>query len=137
MNRQSLIGGHALYPFVSNLENLSMGVSLEYSAAGGVVDFSAIELLEIARYEFDFGENIDVFAQAGIGVTKWEMEYERIYVRYYYGYRNYTYTVSRDDTEFGIALGGGIKFMEHFEAMTQVKFFGEADSFTVTVDYNF
>lgn len=119
------LGGHALYPFIETIAPLSMGVSLDYSTAGGDADFSMIELMGIARYDFNVGQNLNFFAQAGVGVCKWEMEYD---VNYRYYYYNRHYTVSADDTEFGISLGGGMKFMKNF---------GEADSFTVTVGYNF
>ena len=41
------------------------------------------------------------------------------------------------DTEFGFAFGGGVKFMEKFEAMALYKSFGDADYISITVGYVF
>lgn len=124
-----LFGGQAFMPS-GMMDELAFGVSLDFGMTDGDYDleYSGFELLCIARYYLPLDlSDLQVFGQLGLGFNMYDVEWD---IPYYGSY-------SDDGTEFGFALGGGVIFMENFEAAIMYKSFDEADYITITVGYNF
>jgi opacity protein-like surface antigen len=135
-----VIGGQAMMPS-GVMDEMLIGLCLSAGMASGEqdsnngwasyeadYDFKVFEVLPTVRFEFPLdAADMKVFGQAGIGFAWGEVEVDVD------GYGS----ESEDDTEFGFAVGGGLAFMENFEATALYKSFDDADYVTITVGYNF
>ncbi|MBU0991248.1 MAG: porin family protein [Proteobacteria bacterium] len=136
------IGGQGLMPS-GVMDELSWGLCLSFGMMSGSesegsidvdVDLTIIEVLPTARFEFpvDAGD-VKIFGQLGIGMAfgKSKIDYSPEYP---------AYGLEDDDdssNEFGFAIGGGVSFMENFEAVALYKSFDDADYISLTIGYNF
>ena len=126
-----VVGGQMVLP-TGIMDELMAGLSLDYVMTDGDYDMelSGIELMGLGRYVFDLGNDVKLFGQLGLGVLMWDFEIGS-------GWNKY----EDDGTDFGFAIGGGLSFMENFEAVALYKSFDTGDTdaeyITLTVGYNF
>ena len=134
------IGGQALMPS-GVMDELTWGLSVSFGMMSGEekegnvkveADLTIIEIMPTARYEFpvDAGD-VKIFGQLGVGMAFGKMEID-------YSPEGWWGEDDDDtDNEFGFAIGGGVGFMENFEAVALYKKFDDAEYITLTVGYNF
>lgn len=124
-------GGQALMPS-GIMDELMFGASADYMMGDGDYDmeYSGIELLGFGRFVAELSSDMQIFGQLGLGFLMWDTEAE---VPSYYG----TVKYEDDGTDFGFAIGGGLAFMENFEAVALYKSFDDADYISLTFGYNF